>query len=172
MASTSVQRHLRDAERAAAAVLEARRALHHRVQHPRGGPGTLEAPTRGERAADAAARVLGSWRFLGIQTFFLSGWVVLNVVAWSRHWDPYPFILLNLMLSFQAAYSAPVLLMSSNRQGAVDREQAARDRLVNQRAEAEVEQLVSLLHAQIQQGEEILALLQGGSGGAARGTAT
>jgi uncharacterized membrane protein len=90
----------------------------------------------------------------------LAGWVTLNVLALVRHWDPYPFILLNLALSFQAAYSAPVLLMSSNRQGAVDREAAERDRLVNRRAEAEVGQLVSLMNAQLAQGAEILELLR------------
>jgi uncharacterized membrane protein len=112
--------------------------------------------TRGQRAADAVAATMGSWRFLIAQSVILGGWVLLNAVAWGKHWDPYPFILLNLMLSFQAAYAAPVLLMSANRQAAVDRAQAHNDYLVNQRAEAEVEELANLLHAQLAQGKEIL----------------
>ena len=155
--SQQVQEHLRAAEHAAAEALRMRQRLHH---HARQARGPEAPPTFGQRAADAAARTVGSWRFLIAQTVVLAAWVVLNVVAWVRHWDPYPFILLNLALSFQAAYSAPVLLMSSNRQDAVDREAAERDRLVNRRAEAEVEQLVNLINAQLQQGAEILELLR------------
>jgi uncharacterized membrane protein len=156
-ASQQVQEHLRAAERASAEALQMRRRLHH---HARQAPGGESPPTVGERAADRAARAIGSWRFLIAQTVVLAGWVTLNIVGWVLHWDPYPFILLNLALSFQAAYSAPVLLMSSNRQGAVDREAAERDRLVNRREEAEVEQLVNLMNAQLQQGAEILELLR------------
>ncbi|GAA0526844.1 hypothetical protein GCM10010172_04250 [Paractinoplanes ferrugineus] len=144
LSSHSVEQHLAAARDAAAR----RRLLAARIE-PR-------ASTRGERAADAVANVLGSWRFLIIQSVVLGGWLVLNVVAVVRHWDPYPFILLNLMLSFQAAYAAPVLLMSANRQAAVDRSQTHNDYLVNQRAEAEVEELTSLMHAQLAGTKEIL----------------
>jgi uncharacterized membrane protein len=71
--------------------------------------------TPGERIADAVAHVVGSWPFIITQSVLLTGWVVLNVVAWIRHWDPYPFILLNLALSFQAAYASPIIMMSQNR---------------------------------------------------------
>ena len=118
--------------------------------------GGLDAPTAGQRAADAVSAVMGSWRFLISQSVVLGAWVLLNAAAWARHWDPYPFILLNLMLSFQAAYAAPILLMSANRQAAVDRGQARNDYLVNQRAEAEVEELANLIRAQLAQGKEIL----------------
>jgi uncharacterized membrane protein len=155
--SQQVREHLTAAERAATEARRMRERLHHHAHQTAGPAGR---PTFGQRAADGAARVIGSWRFLIVQTVVLAGWVTLNVLAWVRHWDPYPFILLNLALSFQAAYSAPVLLMSSNRQGAVDREAAERDRLVNSRAEAEVGQLVSLMNAQLQQGAEILELLR------------
>ena len=64
---------------------------------------------------------VGSWRFLAIQSCLLALWVALNVVGWVRHWDPYPFILLNLALSFQAAYTGPILLIASNRQEERDR---------------------------------------------------
>lgn len=78
----------------------------------------------GERAAESLATRIGSWPFLIIQSFVLAAWIALNIVAVVRHWDPYPFILLNLALSFQAAYTGPVLLISSNRQSAKDRDLA------------------------------------------------
>jgi uncharacterized membrane protein len=89
-------------------------------------------PTVGEWLADRVASGLGTWRFLIAQTIVLTLWVVANVVlprAWT--WDPYPFILLNLALSFQAAYTAPILLMAANRQEALDRRLARRDAVVN-----------------------------------------
>ena len=137
-----------DAARAAA---ERRRDLRKQETDAR-----LGKPTRGQRSADAVAKVMGSWNFLIAQSLILGAWVALNITAWVEHWDPYPFILLNLMLSFQAAYAAPILLMSANRQAAVDRAQAHGDYLVNQRAEAEVEELANLIHAQLAQGKEIL----------------
>jgi uncharacterized membrane protein len=74
--------------------------------------------TVGERIADAFAAKMGSWTFIITQSLILTAWIIVNVVAWIRHWDPYPFILLNLALSFQAAYAAPIIMMSQNRQGA------------------------------------------------------
>lgn len=71
--------------------------------------------SRGQRIADAVARTMGSWRFIIVQSTLLAVWVTLNVTAWRAHWDPYPFILLNLALSFQAAYAAPFIMMSQNR---------------------------------------------------------
>jgi uncharacterized membrane protein len=104
--------------------------------------------TLGERIADQVAAIMGSWRFIIIQSIILAGWVVLNVVGFIKHWDPYPFILLNLMLSFQAAYSAPIIMMSQNRQADIDRQDAKHDYEVNAKAELEVELLqdkISLL---------------------------
>jgi uncharacterized membrane protein len=83
--------------------------------------------TRGERIADAAASLVGSWRFIIVQTILVILWVVVNVIAWDLKWDPYPFILLNLMFSVQAAYTGPILLLAGNRQAAKDREIAQRD---------------------------------------------
>ncbi len=83
-----------------------------------------EKLTFSQRAAEQLAARIGSWPFLIIQSFFLALWIVLNVIAVVRHWDPYPFILLNLALSFQAAYTGPVLLIASNRQSAKDRDLA------------------------------------------------
>ena len=73
---------------------------------------TLPVLSRGQRIADAVAATMGSWKFIIIQSTLLLAWVTLNVTAWQRHWDPYPFILLNLALSFQAAYAAPFIMMS------------------------------------------------------------
>ncbi len=95
----------------------------------------------GDRVADRVAAVMGSWRFIIIQSLLLAVWVVLTIVAYSRHWDPYPFILLNLMLSFQAAYAAPIIMMSQNRQAAIDRADARNDYEVNQKEELEMAHL-------------------------------
>ena len=106
------------------------------------GPGTL---SRGDRVADAVAATVGSWRFIIIQSITLLAWMTLNVIALVQHWDPYPFILLNLVLSFQAAYAAPFIMMSQNRQSAIDRAEAHHDYDINMKAELEIE----LLHQKI-----------------------
>lgn len=81
----------------------------------------VDHATLGERAAEAMQSRIGSWPFLIGQSVVLAAWIALNIVAVIRHWDPYPFILLNLMLSFQAAYTGPILLIASNRSQAHDR---------------------------------------------------
>lgn len=97
--------------------------------------------TAGQYLADRIAAIVGSWRFIMIQSILLAAWLMLNVVAWSAHWDPYPFILLNLVLSFQAAFTAPVLMMAQNRQSEIDRQKAQLDYDVNLRAELDIEAL-------------------------------
>jgi CRP/FNR family cyclic AMP-dependent transcriptional regulator len=97
-----------------------------------------ERLTVGQRVADVFADVIGSWPFIIVQTVALIVWIALNVAAWVNHWDPYPFILLNLMLSFQAAYAGPVIMMSQNRQASKDRLAAEIDHQVNSKAELEV----------------------------------
>ena len=99
----------------------------------------------GDRIADRVAATMGSWTFIIIQSLLLAVWIVLNVTAYVRQWDPYPFILLNLALSFQAAYAAPFIMMSQNRQAAIDRADAKTDYCVNAKAELEIE----LLHQKI-----------------------
>jgi uncharacterized membrane protein len=69
----------------------------------------------GQRIADKVAATMGSWSFIIVQSVILTVWIILNVIAWISHWDPYPFILLNLALSFQAAYAAPFIMISQNR---------------------------------------------------------
>ena len=81
-----------------------------------------EDRTFGERVADQAAAAIGSWTFLVVQSVLLGIWIICNVVAlFIAHWDPYPFILLNLLLSVQAAYAAPVLMLAGVRQAKKDR---------------------------------------------------
>ncbi len=101
-----------------------------------------ERMTFGQRVADKVADTIGSWPFIIIQTVILTVWIILNVTAWINRWDPYPFILLNLMLSFQAAYSGPVIMMSQNRQSAKDRLAAEIDHEVNAKAELEINNLM------------------------------
>lgn len=77
--------------------------------------------TFGERIADAAAAGIGSWRFLIVQTFAVLAWLLFNIYGFVNRWDPFPFILLNLLFSVQAAYTGPVLLLAGNRQAQKDR---------------------------------------------------
>lgn len=79
-----------------------------------------------DQAADRVAKIVGSWSFLITQSCLLCSWVVVNVL-WDSGWDAYPFILMNLVLSLQAAYTAPVIMMSQNRQGKIDRNDAQLD---------------------------------------------
>ncbi len=109
-----------------------------------------ERLTFGQRMADLVARIVGSWTFIVVQSVLLAIWATLNVVAWTRHWDPYPFILMNLFLSLQAAYTAPVIMMSQNRLAVRDRIEAHNDFLINQKAEEEIRAILTHLAAQDQ----------------------
>ena len=100
-----------------------------------------EQLTFGERLSDRFATLMGSWRFIIAQSVLLTFWVILNIAAFVQHWDPYPFILLNLALSFQAAYAAPIIMMSQNRLAEKDRLQSKNDYEVNLKAEMEIMQL-------------------------------
>jgi uncharacterized membrane protein len=114
--------------------------------------------TLGQRIADQVAATMGSWRFIIIQSTILLMWIGLNITAYVNHWDPYPFILLNLALSFQAAYAAPFIMMSQNRQQSIDRREAENDHQINIKAELEIE----LLHQKIDQlrEKELLTMAQ------------
>jgi len=107
-----------------------------------------EQLTVGQRAADWVANMMGSWKFIVVQSIILMLWIILNIIAWWQHWDPYPFILMNLVLSMQAAYAAPVIMMSQNRQVAKDRLEAHNDFLINQKAEEEIRVMMENLEAQ------------------------
>lgn len=86
-----------------------------------------EERTLGERLADSVAQGMGSWAFIIIQSIVVLIWMALNVVGFISHWDVYPFILLNLVFSTQAAYAAPIIMMSQNRSSDRDREHADAD---------------------------------------------
>lgn len=112
----------------------------------------------GQRVADWVARTVGSWRFILIQSALLAIWIAVNATAYVARWDPYPFILLNLVLSFQAAYTAPIIMMSQNRLSEVDRRNAESDYRINVKAELEIEALHAKIDALREQ--EIAKLLQ------------
>ncbi|HMC99736.1 MAG TPA: DUF1003 domain-containing protein [Ferruginibacter sp.] len=95
--------------------------------------------TTGQRVADSVASVMGSWGFIIGQSIIVLIWMGLNIVAWVGHWDAYPFILLNLLFSTQAAYAAPIIMMAQNRQGERDRIQAQNDYDTNIAAKKEIE---------------------------------
>ncbi len=119
-----------------------------------------EKLTIGQKVADAIATGMGSWNFIIIQSLILAAWIILNLVAWVNHWDPYPFIFLNLTLSFQAAYAAPFILMSQNRQSVKDRLAAENDYKTNVKSEQEVTHIIAHLDHQDELTREILLRLE------------
>jgi uncharacterized membrane protein len=120
-----------------------------------------DALTLGQRVADAVAATMGSWRFIIIQSVVLAVWIVLNVTAWISQWDPYPFILLNLALSFQAAYAAPIIMMSQNRQEARDRMRAELDLETDLKAETLIEEVhLHMLDLRLKRWAELLEIQQ------------
>ncbi len=140
--------HLSEEDRKHLRELRAQRPAHHSPKH---------APTRGAKIADMVAKTVGSWRFIIIQSALLLAWVILNLIGYFYHWDPYPFILLNLLLSTQAAFAAPIIMMSQNRQAEIDRRHAEHDYRVNVKAELEIELLHNKIDALREQ--EILQLI-------------
>ena len=101
----------------------------------------LETRNFGQRLADTVANSMGSWQFIIYQTAVVVLWMILNFIAYFSHWDPYPFILLNLLFSTQAAYAAPIIMMAQNRQNDRDRMQARADYETNVLAKKEIEEL-------------------------------
>jgi len=152
-------------DRAQLALLRAHRRAHrHRPESGLSLPAAItdhvDSPplTRGQRLADGVAATIGSWRFIVIQSTAIVLWITGNVLTGASAWDPYPFILLNLLLSFQAAYTAPAIMMSQNRQSELDRRHAQNDYEINVKAELEIE----LLHEKIDilKERELLALTE------------
>ena len=143
-------------------LLRAHRRAHRQKKPPRplAAPEhfLLAAPTAGQRLADLVASTIGSWRFIIFQSSAIAIWITGNVLTGRGAWDPYPFILLNLLLSFQAAYTAPAIMMSQNRQSEQDRRHAENDYEINIKAELEIE----LLHNKIDviKERELLALTE------------
>ena len=106
-----------------------------------------ETLTFGSRIADSVAKGMGSWGFIIIQTILVIFWMGINLVGYAYHWDVYPFILLNLVFSTQAAYAAPIIMMSQNRQNDRDRVQAQADYQTNIDAKLEIEALSKKLNS-------------------------
>lgn len=111
-----------------------------------GRVGRSDTRTTGQRLADRVARAVGSWRFVAVQTCVVFGWIALNAFGWMRRWDPYPFILLNLVFSVLAAYTAPIVMMSQNRQDERDRDRALADHETNIKSHAEIETIQTTLN--------------------------
>ncbi|MDP8956518.1 MAG: DUF1003 domain-containing protein [Actinomycetota bacterium] len=131
-------------------------------QHPANIRHLGDQRTPGERVADGVAAGVGSWPFIITQTVLLATWILANAVLirdWlaAKPFDPYPFILLNLILSFQAAYTGPVVMMSQNRQAAKDRDEAEHDYQVNREA---LERLQRLEEQQLQIRDLMIRLAQ------------
>ncbi|MBS1688419.1 MAG: DUF1003 domain-containing protein [Bacteroidetes bacterium] len=120
-----------------------------------------ESFTYGDRLADAVASGMGSWRFIIIQSIIVVVWMSLNLVGFFYHWDAYPFILLNLLFSTQAAYAAPIIMMSQNRQSERDRMQAHADYQTNLEAKQEIEALqLKLNNLEIEKLDRIISMLE------------
>jgi len=112
------------------------------LERPRGTPGgPVYDPDAFARLAERLARFLGTGRYLAAQTILVVIWITLNVIGFVHHWDKYPFILLNLAFSTQAAYAAPLILLAQNRQADRDRAETERDREMNSRSLADTEYL-------------------------------
>jgi uncharacterized membrane protein len=117
--------------------------------------------TFGQKLADRVAGGMGSWRFIIWQSVIVVLWMALNVIALMHHWDPYPYILLNLLFSTQAAYAAPIIMMAQNRQSERDRAQADSDYRTNVAAKKEIEELMKRLDSiEIEKLDKILTILE------------
>ena len=115
----------------------------------------------GGRVADAVAHGMGSWKFIILQTILVVLWMGLNLVGFMYHWDVYPFILLNLLFSTQAAYAAPIIMMSQNRQNGRDRMHAEEDYKTNLDAKHEIEALaITLKSIEVDKLDKIIEMLQ------------
>jgi uncharacterized membrane protein len=103
-----------------------------------------ETLTPGDRAADVVRNGMGSWRFVFLFVLFMVVWATLNTIAPILHWDPYPFILLNLFLSTLAALQGSILLIAAKRQDAISSAMAKHDYETNIRAKKEIEELMTI----------------------------
>ena len=126
----------------------------------------MDERTFGQRIADTVANSMGSWTFIIVQSIIVALWIICNLIAWQFQWDVYPFILLNLVFSTQAAYAAPIIMMSQNRSAERDRHQADADYKTNLEAKKEIEELmVTLNKIDVDKLDKIIALLEKGQRG-------
>jgi uncharacterized membrane protein len=115
----------------------------------------------GDRLADSVANGMGSWRFIIVQSILVIVWMTLNLAGFCYHWDVYPFILLNLLFSTQAAYAAPIIMMSQNRQNERDRHHAHADYQTNLEAKLEIEALQKSLNTmEIEKLDKIIKMIE------------
>jgi uncharacterized membrane protein len=115
----------------------------------------------GGQIADSVAKGMGSWNFIIIQTVLVILWMALNLVGFFYHWDVYPFILLNLLFSTQAAYAAPIIMMSQNRQNDRDRMHAEEDYKTNVDAKKEIEALSIILKTiEVEKLDKIIKMIE------------
>jgi uncharacterized membrane protein len=120
-----------------------------------------ESLSFGQKLADKVANGMGSWTFIISQSVFVVLWMILNIVGWMHHWDIYPFILLNLLFSTQAAYAAPIIMMAQNRQNERDRMQAQKDYQTNTEAKIEIEALQQKLNSiEVEKLDKIIQMLE------------
>ena len=116
--------------------------------------------TWGQKLSDDLASLMGSWKFIIFQSCFLLAWLGFNFYGYWHHWDPYPFVFLNLVVAIQAAYAAPIIMMAQNRQSERDRLQAEADFRTNKQAKSEIEQLqLAIARIETEQLAEILRRL-------------
>lgn len=105
----------------------------------------IQKLTLGQKIADSLARGVGSWKFIIFQTILVAFWIMANLIGFFYHWDAFPFILLNLLFSLQAAYTAPIIMMAQNRQSERDRFHAEVDFMTNVQAKEEIEEIQETL---------------------------
>ena len=132
-----------------------KKLLHHRTWHDL----HRETMSLGQILADKLALGMGSWAFIIIQTVLILLWICVNFIGFIYHWDPYPFILLNLVFSVQAAYAAPIIMMAQNRQNDRDRHQATEDYKTNIEAKKIEELQLALSRIEVEKLDQVLRLL-------------
>ncbi|WP_310381402.1 DUF1003 domain-containing protein [Flavobacterium sp.] len=121
----------------------------------------IETSSFGNSLSDAVAKGMGSWKFIIFQTILVILWMGFNIIGFFYHWDVYPFILLNLLFSTQAAYAAPIIMMSQNRQNERDRLQAQADYQTNIDAKQEIEALTIMINRlEVEKLDKIIAMLE------------
>lgn len=115
----------------------------------------------GDKLADAMAAFVGSWTFVLVLSLFIVVWIATNVLGFLQHWDPFPFILLNLLFSAQATYSTPLIMMAQNRSADRDRANAQHDYEVNEAAKQEIEELMQTIKSlELNKLDKILEILR------------
>lgn len=107
--------------------------------------------------AIAVANIVGSWSFIIGQSIFFGGWVALNLIGWVKSWDPYPFILMNLVLSLLSAYTAPLIIMAQNRDAERDRLMMLEDFETNRHAAEQINKILNVLE---EHGQHLALLLE------------